>query len=244
MQRFFLSPEFIEDDRVVFPKHITHQLKTVMRLSPGSGQTVIVLDNTGMEREVVLDGLSDGLYLGRVTAMREGRKPPELKLTLAFSLTKREKVETILQKGTELGVCAFQPFVSSRSLVHKLNGDPKQPMRWERIMREAAEQCERSTLPVLLPTSSFEKIIKAEWDAAARFLAGEKADPETDLIRGVLGESNSAVLVVGPEGGFSAAEVELAREQGWRIVSLGRSILRMETACIAGAAILLHQSEL
>ena len=115
MQRFFITPNAIHDDLVQFPEAIARQMEKVLRLDLMNDE-VIVLDNSGNSYLVRLNGRQAGILHGVILQITETNPRTGLKLELGFSLTKREKVEWILQKATELGVSVFRPFVSERSL--------------------------------------------------------------------------------------------------------------------------------
>ena len=204
---------------------------------------VIVLDNSGWEYLVQLDGTEGNLVTGHIMDKQQGREEPFIRLSLAYSLARREKIELIVQKGTELGITKFFPYVSSRSLVQELKTNRARQDRLESIAREASEQSLRAKLPVMLPVSSYEEMLKQTYNHDLKLIAWEGtaivkricADTLHPLINA---DHKSLVLLIGPEGGFSAEEVKLAEEYGFQQISFGNSILRMETACIAGSAIL------
>ena len=152
-----------------------------------------------------------------------------------------------MQKGTELGVSRFVPTICQRSVVSKVDDLAGKQARWERIIKEAAEQSRRGKLPRLEPVLSFETALKE---------AGQAAQPNSLLImpweeatgltlKRVLAEAepHSIGVFIGPEGGFSAAEAALAREVGVRLVTLGPRILRAETAALAVCAAILYELE-
>ncbi len=247
MHRFFLNPNQILDGAVTFPEGLSRQIRKVLRLDIKK-DAVIVLDNSGWEYFVQLDGNKGNQVLGHIIDCQEGRAQPSVELTLCYSQTRREKIEWILQKGTELGVAKFQPFISSRSLAQSLQPNSARRDRLEAIIREASEQSQRSKLPLLEAGCDFETMLQLTQDRSLRLIAWEG----TALVRMVdmetikpLSEhdSKSIVLVVGPEGGFSSEEVELAEKYGYQQISLGNRILRTETACIAGTAILRNLSD-
>ena len=243
MHRFFLTPEFFEGDAVSFPKDIAHQIRHVLRLDVGD--RVAVLDNSGLIYTVVLElDRSEDTLSGRIEATHAVKTEPRTDLALYFGLSSREKVEWILQKGTEIGVSAFHPFVSSRSLVKNTSLTGKKLKRWERIIQEAAEQSGRGRLPVLnLPedlVDCFQKAVSAyplcliAWESAP---VGNNSLAES--IKSFAGRS--IALFVGPEGGFSEEEVILAKNDGCQVVTLGARILRMETAAIVFPALVFHE---
>lgn len=242
MNRFFLSPANIKDQVVHFPGDIARQIRHVLRLGPGD--VVEVLDNSGQVYRVRLELDPDGSQVtGRVQDSYEAETEPGYPLILYFGLTGREKVEWILQKGTEIGITTFQPFISSRTLVQSPEVSPKKQDRWERIIREAAEQSHRGRLPELKAPSAFTDCVLVAQEAnGLNLLAWEAADPATQpMPQALKSYSGGAIgLFVGPEGGFSTAEVDLARSNGCQVVSLGSRILRMETAALVFPALVLY----
>jgi 16S rRNA (uracil1498-N3)-methyltransferase len=203
-----------------------HYLGTVMRRGSGDG--------------VRLFNGRDGEFGARIEAIRRDRatflvehslraQVPEPDLWLAFALLKRDATDIVVQKATELGVAALLPVITERTNAHRVN-----EARLAAIAIEAAEQCERLTVPRLHPPRSL-MALSGDWDPSRWiFMAGERtAAPAIGPARG------PAALLVGPEGGFTPAELEAMRTHPFvTVVSLGSRILRAETACIAGLALL------
>jgi 16S rRNA (uracil1498-N3)-methyltransferase len=142
-----------------------------------------------------------------------------------------------------MGVGAFQPFISARSLVQDGSIFDRKRERWEAILREAAEQCERGRIPQLRPPLSLsEAVRRAVGEHALTLAAWEDEDQVSlnDALAGFKGDG-SLGLFIGPEGGFDASEANSMRAAGLRVVSLGRRILRMETAAVLAPALVLYQ---
>ena len=242
MERFFLNSDQIVEGSVTFPEDLSKQIRKVLRMDPKK-DAVIVLDNTGWEYLVQLDGTTGNLVNGHIMDKQAGRDEPFVQLSLAYSLARREKVEWIVQKGTELGISRFFPYGSSRSLVQDLKTNRARQDRLESIAREASEQSLRAKLPVMLPVCTYEDMLKQTANHDLKLIAWEGtaivkricADTLQPLISADL---KTLILLIGPEGGFSTEEVKLAEKYGFQQISFGNSILRMETACIAGSAIL------
>lgn len=242
MDRFFLNPDQIVEGAVTFPEDLSKQIRKVLRLDIKK-DAVIVLDNSGWEYLVQLDGLNGTQVTGHIMDKQAGREEPFIHLSLAYSLARREKIELIVQKGTELGIARFFPYISSRSLVQDLKTNRARQDRLEAIAREASEQSMRAKLPVMLPVSSYEDMLKQTSNQDLKLIAWEGTAIVkricTDTLHPLINaELQSLILLIGPEGGFSSEEVKLAEKYGFQQVSFGNSILRMETACIAGSAIL------
>ncbi|NLE83548.1 MAG: 16S rRNA (uracil(1498)-N(3))-methyltransferase [Chloroflexi bacterium] len=244
MDRFFLHPDQIIEGTVTFPEALSKQIRKVLRLDTKK-DAVVVLDNSGREYLVQLDGVTGNLVTGHVMDWQAGRPEPMIQLSVAYSLAKREKIEWIIQKGTEIGIARFIPYISSRSFVQDLNTNRARQDRLEAIAREAAEQSQRSRLPILLPVSSYGEMLKntASYDLKLIAWEGTAIVQRVCLqtLQPLVGKKEqSLVLLIGPEGGFSAEEVSQAESFGFEQISLGNTILRMETACLAGGAILRH----
>jgi len=148
MNRFFLKADQFSGKEVFFPPELAHQILHVLRL--GEGDRVVVLDNQGQVHRVALHVPPGGRHVtGTIRETEPVTTEPGVHVSLCFGLSTRDKVEGILQKGTEIGVSAFYPFVSSRTRVQSTGLTVKKFARWVRIIREAAEQSHRGRLPVL-----------------------------------------------------------------------------------------------
>ena len=158
MNRFFVSPHAIQAQEIQFPEDIAHQIRRVLRLR--EDEKVFVLDNTGMAYEVSLQFSVDGEVRGKILKAISENTEPVIQLSLYISLTQREKFEWIIQKGTEIGVTRFIPFISERSLIQKNEINEKKTQRWQKIIQEAAEQSHRGRIPVLESTFSFSSAVK------------------------------------------------------------------------------------
>jgi 16S rRNA (uracil1498-N3)-methyltransferase len=242
MHRFFLPPDHITGQRVTFPKETAHQILHVLRL--GEDDQVAVLDNSGVVHHVRLqvDSPTSSVW-GMIFETQPVRSEPKTHLSLTFGLSNREKVEWILQKGTEVGVSGFYPFFSSRTLVKPASLSPKKLERWERIIKEAAEQSGRGRLPVLHPAKDLAgTYLEATMDHDLCLIAYEAAEETAlrlaDALDGFSG--TSIALFIGPEGGFSEEEVQLGLDAGCQVISLGARILRMETAAIVFPSLVLY----
>ncbi|HNZ14783.1 MAG TPA: RsmE family RNA methyltransferase [Anaerolineaceae bacterium] len=245
MQRFFIDPKYIDGNDVSFPENIEKQIRKVLRLE--SSDAVVVLDNTGMTYLVELEVKRGQAIKGIIVAKEPGRAEPCVGLRLCFSLSRKEKLEWIFQKCTEIGVTVFQPFISSRSIVQDIDSFESKRERYATIAKEAAEQSMRSVMPVILPVVSYEALVAEKtdglkiipWEETATV---ERMKAETFCFEEGKEPSEIRVLI-GPEGGFSREEVDQAEEYGYHQVSLGDSILRMETACVVATALIRHLCE-
>ena len=249
MHRFFIPPHWINSDQVTFQNPVAHQISHVLRLR--LGDAVIVLDNLGYEYDVDLTACGT-VAQGQVMARRRAGNEPGCLVSMYLSLTQREKFEWMLQKCTEVGAVEFIPMVTGRSLVGRSQGIEeawtlKKNERWARIIQEAAEQSGRGRLPVLHRPLSFKDAVdsaREKADQAYIPYEGEKSRGLVQAIDLAQGAPQRLALLIGPEGGFSGEEIELAESAGIFPVSLGRRILRMETAAIVALALAINALEL
>ena len=236
MNHFFIDPTFITNSMIQFPNDISHQIARVLRLK--TDDTVVVLNNQGIQYEVKLVDINPQQCIGEILTQNPTSTEPDHKLHLFIALTQREKFEWLLQKCTELGVTNFTPVITERSIVISENDFIKKKGRWQRILKEAAEQSRRGKIPGLNAPIEFERAINytTQW----KLIAWEdEADTSIDEI--LSGSIHSEIaLLVGPEGGFSQKEILIAKEQSWQTFSLGKRILRMETAAIVASALIFH----
>ena len=239
MHRFFVPPEWIRGDRVLLREDTAHQVSHVLRMSPGD--EVALLDGSGREYTVSLAAFARDRVEGRVLAVDEGDRAPSVGIVLYQGTLKGDRFQWVLQKGTELGVSAFVPLVCRRSVArHTAGGPGGRRRRWMATITEAAEQCGARRLPELLEPTPFRAACDAVDPSHTSIIPWEE-EAATDLRRALEGPSSHQVnLFIGPEGGFEPEEVEYARRRGIAPVSLGRRILRSETAAIAAVAAVLY----
>ena len=244
MHRFFVPPEWIRGDRVLLREAAAHQVSHVLRMSPGD--KIAVLDGSGREYTVSLAAFARDRVEGRVVAVHEGDWAPAVSVVLYQGTLKGDRFQWVLQKGTELGVSSFVPLLCRRSVArHTAGGPGGRRRRWMAAITEAAEQCGARRLPELLEPTPFRAACDAVEPSHMSIIPWE-GEAATELRQALEGSSSRHVdLFIGPEGGFEPEEVEYARSRGIVPVSLGRRILRSETAAIAAVtAVLYHRDAL
>jgi 16S rRNA (uracil1498-N3)-methyltransferase len=210
----------------------SHYLVAVHRLR--AGDTFVAFDP---KRGLEADGTLVDPHVARFTALMPARLVAASPVTWVQALPKGEKMDGIVRDATELGATRIVP-VRSEHVVVKL--DPARATarreRWTRIAEEAARQCGRSDATVVVPVSTWQDALEAD-EGAARFCLYEKATvPIGHALREALraaGAPREIVFAAGPEGGLSTREVDLARERGFAVVSLGPFTLRAETVVAA-----------
>jgi 16S rRNA (uracil1498-N3)-methyltransferase len=226
-RRFFVDE--IRQGRAHIEGDDAHHLTRVLRVEPG--QKYEISDNRNVylaEIETARKNLVSFAILERLPTVE-----PTLRVTLYASLVRFERFELMLEKATELGVETIAPVVAERSEKGLDRAAEKRLPRWQRIVREASEQCRRAKLPELLAPQSLEEVLEPR---GIRYLLDE--DPAAAPILTAPTSGDEASILVGPEGGWTTRERELLLAKQWRAVSLGPAILKTETAAIAALAIL------
>jgi 16S rRNA (uracil1498-N3)-methyltransferase len=237
MARFFLPKERIQDQRgTVVGDELAH-LRKVLRLEPGD--RFIVFDDTGWEHEAILRSFSG--QRGDIDILRSYQPEREsvLQITLAVGLTKGEKMDLVVEKATELGVLNIVPFTSTYT-VPRLDNRKAQARaeRWTKIAVSAAKQSGRTRLPKVCALCAFQELLGEEWDDMLKLFFWEKEGQQAlKQVHDGQPDARAVLLAIGPEGGFSVEEADLAQRHGFRSVQLGPRILRAETAAIAALSL-------
>jgi 16S rRNA (uracil1498-N3)-methyltransferase len=215
-------------------------MRNVLRIAPG--ERVIALGNDGWECEVAITAVGKGEAAGQIVERRMNMREPRAKVTLYQCLLKKDHFEWVLQKCTEVGVSRFVPVISARTVARESASSKNKQARWEHILREAAEQSGRGRIPVIEPPMAFAEALADSAGFDARLIAWEE-EQAARLSATMTGSERAKIgLYVGPEGGFGVDEIEMARSQGVQAVTLGRRILRAETAAVVFAALALDRA--
>ncbi len=243
MKRFFVSDKDVREGSVVIRGDDVHHIVTVLRMR--SGDRFIAIDPGGREHTVEITLWSPRSVVGRIIETRRTRVEPGLQVTLLQGLPKSKKMDFIVQKGTELGVSRIVPVVTERTIVNleEKKADEKRE-RWQRIAREAAEQCRRTFSPVVGEVVTFEEALEKYVFPGSELSLIPWEEEDCRSLKGFLrqgGRPSRVNLFIGPEGGFTQAEVDLAQEAGVIPVSLGPRILRAETASLAAITMVLYE---
>jgi 16S rRNA (uracil1498-N3)-methyltransferase len=242
-RRFFVDPSRIVEGEASIVGDAAHQITNVLRLT--TGDRIVLLDGSGCEHEAELTALSRDCVRAWVVKTTECDTEPSLKLTLAVCLPKGDKLDLIVQKCTELGISRMIAVNSERTVARIDPAKVEERLaRWRRIAAEAAEQAGRAKAPEICGVLSYEDLAAEMRTYGLVMLAWE--DEQRTSLREVLAKhqvGDSVMLIVGPEGGLTDREVQLARDAGARCVSLGRRTLRCETAAIAACAAIMYEIE-
>lgn len=231
MKRFFVDK--IEEITCLSGEEFEHA-KNVLRI--GVGAEVILLDNSGREYTAVVSAVEKKQMLLNVVREEVGEREAKADICLLFGYLKNaDKNEFIVQKAVELGVKRIGVFSSQFSSAY-MNENKLE--RLNKVSREAAKQCLRSIAPKVEYFPSLEKALAFGGDFAYKLFACEFAQKSEIAFSDL---KNSVAIVIGSEGGFSREEAELAKKKGYKLVSLGKRILRAETAAVSLASIVAYE---
>jgi 16S rRNA (uracil1498-N3)-methyltransferase len=232
MPRVFIPAQLLDRERVTLDRATSKHLVKVLRLQAGA--EVRVFDGCGTEIEGrVLRATSTGVELA--LGQRHRVALPPVTITLLQSVPRGDRMDIIVQKTTELGVTRIVPVLSARGMVKP---PPGKARRWRTIAQEAARQSGRADVPEVGDAVALDVGLAGAAAAGGTRLAlweEERALPLRQILAHM--PPGPVTLLVGPEGGFSEAEVESARGQGFRAVGLGPRILRAETAALVAVAL-------
>jgi 16S rRNA (uracil1498-N3)-methyltransferase len=239
VRRFFIAPETVQGDEIIISGDLHAHMVRVLRLGSGDLVCLATADGRQFKAEIVEAG-SDRAT-ARILKASVVTPPAAPPVIIYQAFPKGDKLELVIEKGTELGAHAFVLFPAERSVARppadRLGAKLE---RWQRIAREASRQCGRPHIPDLVALPSLEEALKRAARQEVRFILWEAA-PHNTLRQALSAPPPASIaLLVGPEGGFSPAEATIALEQGFTEVSLGPRILRTETAGLAALAVLQH----
>jgi 16S rRNA (uracil1498-N3)-methyltransferase len=244
MQRYFIDSKQFGDTKVTITDDDAHHLTRVMRAEIGDE----CICSNGIDREALVRiiAIDKGVVEAEIVDHLPMTAESEVQVWIAQSLPKGDKMEIVIQKGTEIGAGGFIPFVSERTVVqYDAKKEAKRVERWSKIAKEAAEQAHRNRVPAINSVRSWKQLLSIVNEFDAAWICYEQED-ETSFrthIRNTLANSKAKVLlIVGPEGGFTVEEVEAAAAAGCKSISLGKRILRTETAAMVGLTCILYES--
>ncbi len=228
--RFFVPAEWIATTAGAFcisAGSLHRQITTVLRLKIGDHISLLIDD--GKELDCLITDITRSAIMGSVEKTSRHQAPAKPAVTVCIAMTKRDHFEIALQKCTELGATRFIPVLAER-VIKKPKDIPK---RWLDIVREAAEQSGRTTLPSITePLSLTETLVYTE--ACVRIFFHETGGSKLPKLHA----TSCVAIFIGPEGGWTEAELNLAKNAKAHLVTLGDLVLRAETAAIVGTALL------
>ncbi|HUK56014.1 MAG TPA: 16S rRNA (uracil(1498)-N(3))-methyltransferase [Nitrospiria bacterium] len=250
MPVFFIQSRSLHENQISLTGDLAHHLRDVLRCRPG--EVVNLVDEKQTRYRAALSQVTKKQIIAKILQKEAASARPTVSVTLAQAVLKGDKMDWVVQKATELGVNAILPVVSERTIARpRAERKFRQRDRWQKIAKEASQQCGRLDIPPVRPMVSLDELFKNPPDVSLNLLPWEqeqnqslKAALTAFFPCGPSGRAGDSILVlIGPEGGFTSPEIEEARKTGWVSVSLGPRILRAETAGLAVLAILQYELE-
>lgn len=233
MPRFFV--ETVSGDTAVITGADAHHIARVLRMR--IGEPLVLCDGKGMDYHSEIQAVDDREVVLRVTSRTATVSEPSVQVTLYQGLPKSEKMDWIVQKAVELGVARIVPVAMLRSVVKLSAADgEKKRVRWQKIAAEAAGQSGRGCIPVVEAPLSLKQVAAQLQQPTVVFYEGG-GEP---LSRHINRTTPSVSVVIGPEGGFDSAEIEALTANGAVVATLGKRILRCETAPIAALSVIMQ----
>ena len=242
MPKFFVPHEKITDTQIIIDTEDVSHITRVLRL--GEGDTVTVCDSKGTDYEAKITETAPKQIICKILSKRDSVSEPNIKVTLFQGLPKASKMEYIIQKTTELGINEIVPVKLSRCVVKIDNkkDEAKKLDRWQKISESAAKQSGRGIVPEIKPIMTLDEVISKSKDFDMFFVPYECEEQKT--LREVLlskKDIKTVGFVIGPEGGFDPSETEKLISSGIPTITLGKRILRTETAGEAVLAMIMYE---
>jgi 16S rRNA (uracil1498-N3)-methyltransferase len=245
MHRFHIPPESWNIDRLALDAAEIHHAVDVLRMK--QGERAVVFNGRGAEATVEIASIGeDHVELRRI---HHAKSPPlGCQITLGQAIPKGKNMDLIVQKATELGAAAIAPLLSERTVVQCDADDAKdKQVKWQAVAIEAAKQCGQNWLPAMHPPRTMKDFFAARPKFDLMLIAS--LQPDAQHLKNVLAEHESqqkkrpasVLVLVGPEGDFTPAEISLAKSSGCRPITLGPIILRTETAAIYCLSVLSYE---
>ena len=247
MARVFVNPEMIDESTVTITdtgdiRHITR----VLRL--GEGDRIEVSDKTEYEYDCIIASAAEDTIIAEIAAKRKFASEPAVKVTLFQGIPKAGKMEAIVQKCVELGIYEIVPVWTERTVVTDKGNFKKKLERWQKIADEAVKQCRRGLIPSVAKDAKLAGLSFDGYDLVLLAYENEERQSLKDCLEAIdkkgAEKPKKIAIIIGPEGGFSENEVKLMTESGARSVTLGKTILRTETAGPAMLAMIMYAMEL
>lgn len=245
MHHFFVEPSQIQGNEVRITGSDVRHIKNVLRMKAGEELSV----SNGMDQKEYrcgIEELGEEEILCRIRFIKEADVELPSKVYLFQGLPKGDKMELIVQKAVELGACEIIPVAARRSVVKLDEKKAKHKIeRWQGIAESAAKQSRRKSVPIVKPVMAMKEAIAYAAEMDIRLIPYEMAEgmDRTKKIISALGPGQTIAVFIGPEGGFEEGEIEAARDAGICPITMGKRILRTETAGLAILAWIMYQLE-
>ena len=241
MPVYFIQSDSVQKNRIILTGDLAHHLRDVLRCK--AGETVELVDEKQTRYRTEVTQVTKQKIVANILQKDGPPTRPAVSITLAQAVLKSDKMDWVIQKTTELGVNTILPVVTERTIARpRAERQAHQIDRWQKIAKETSQQCGRSDIPMVRTAISLDALLKNSPGASLNLVPWEQArEPSLKTVLHNLKEKDSAMILIGPEGGLTSTEVERARDAGWISVTLGPRILRAETAGLAVLAILQYE---
>ena len=245
MRKFFVKPEDIGTDRIFItdPSDVKHMVKV---LRAKEGDSLLISDGYMWEYTGCIEEITDDQVILQIVDKQKSATEPFTKITLFQGVPKGSKMETIVQKTVELGVYEIVPVFMERTIVTDNGKFDKKIQRWQKISAEAVKQCKRGIIPEIAEKTSFTEMEERLKDYDLILLPYENEEDFSikECLRNLPSKPETVAIIIGPEGGFADYEADKLVELGAVMVTLGKTILRTETAGMAAIAMTMYELEL
>lgn len=245
MNRFFVDQTAVKDCHIeITDKDDIKHILNVLRL--GRGDKLEISDSKEFEYETEIVKSGSAAVTLRILDKQRFAGEPQTEVTLYQGIPKHSKMEDIIQKSVELGVYSVVPVFTARTVVEEKQGFSKKTERWKRISAEAVKQCKRGIKPEIQKSIYFSEMLGSlkKYELVLFPYEDEKDRSIKDILRGLEVSKRKIAVIIGPEGGFSEEEARAVIAAGGVSVTLGKTILRTETAGPAALAMIMYELEL
>jgi len=244
MYHFFAMHENIHENDIEIVGSDVNHVKNVLRMK--MGDVLLISSGDNIDYTCRISAIYEDKIVAEILSIDERGNELSIQVYLFQGLPKQEKMEWIIQKMTELGVHSIIPVAMKRSVV-RLDDKKKKTkvMRWNSIAESAAKQSKRSVIPKVTDVMTFQEALAYAKDLDIKLLPYECADgmeKTKALIEGLVPNQRIGIFI-GPEGGYDLAELALAKADDWEIITLGKRILRTETAGMMLMSVLMYKME-
>lgn len=239
MFRYFCSDDCIENNSVSVTGGDARHLKTILRAQEGDIISVVTDSN---EYKARIEAINKEDIVCSIIEEIQRNNESKINITLCQGIPKQTKMETIIQQNVELGVKSFIPLITERTVV-KLNDkdrEQKKLDRWQKIAKESAKQSKRNIIPQVEEITTVKELVERLKQEDAEVIVPYELE-DMKILKDVLKEpKDKYYIIIGPEGGFDIKEIEMFKEIGAHIVTLGKRILRTETAGVVAASVVMY----
>ena len=242
MAKFFVNPEDVSEDTIVIKGTDVNHIKNVLRLP--IGKEILINDRQGHDYQCIIKEIDAEIVTAKIVEAIDNTTEPAVSTVLFQSLVKGEKMEFVIQKSVEIGVTKIVPLMTKRCVV-KLESESKMNnkiARWQKIAESAAKQSKRGIVPEITMPMTFKEALeynKETLDCGCIPYENESSYHIKAYLQSL--DVQSIGVFIGPEGGFTEEEVALATEYGVQSITLGKRILRSETAGLVTLANIMYE---